>query len=300
MPTPIVDRPLVEEGLGALPLRRRAFLAAAPLGASLLLASRWNSDARADEPSRPDPERAHAGSATGRVLPRAHGFALDHIALGVPDMQRALEQIARDTGAEPYATEPEPGQWYWSGALALGPDAFLEILGPNPQHRGFQPVKELISSYSSPRLLFWYVATDDFGRFTERVEAAGAPMERVERVDFERDGVRTDYTRGVIGPGFVTQRPCVIEWRSHEERIGVDRRCQLTCLRLRHPEAAAMNELFARVGIDQAVEEGPSWIALELATPKGRVVYENEGESFVGAGSLWRMARLYLRYLGVR
>jgi len=91
------------------------------------------------------------------VLLRAHGLAVDHVALGVPDMPAALDQIASDTGATPFTTEPEPGQWYWSGALALGPDSFFEILGPNPDFTGFHPIRTLISSYTKLRMAGLYL-----------------------------------------------------------------------------------------------------------------------------------------------
>ncbi|MEM7409621.1 MAG: VOC family protein [Myxococcota bacterium] len=236
-------------------------------------------------------------SPPGLVLPRRQGGSLDHIALGVPDMPRALEEIAERTGATPFSNEPEPGQWYWSGALALGDDAFLEILGPNPAHQGFQPLKQLVSGYDAPRLLFWYVATADFAAFRERAQTLGAPLERVERVDFIRNSVAIDYERGILGPGFVSQRPCIIEWRKRDLHPDADRRCNLQSLQLRHPEAAKMNTLFGSLGIEQVVEEGPSWIALTLDTPKGPVVFENPGESLVGLSSVLRMARLFLRYL---
>lgn len=275
------SRRAVLAGMGAVGL-------AALLGPRKLLAEAGSLD---------DGSRPRAEGDVGRILERSHGTPVDHIALGVPDMPSALEQIARETGAQPYSTDPEPGQWYWSGALALGDDGFLEILGPNPDHDGFNPIKQIISGYEEPRLLFWYVATDDFDRFTTRMEDAGAPMERIETVDFERDGVRSHYKRGVMGPGFVTQRPCVIEWRQRHDRPDVDRRCRLESFALRHPEAETMNRVFEQVGIDQVVEEGPSWISLTLSTPNGPVVYENEGESFAGAGALWRMTTLYLSYL---
>ena len=232
------------------------------------------------------------------VLPRTSGLAVDHVALGVPDMPAALGQIASDTGATPFTTEPEPGQWYWSGALALGPDSFFEILGPNPDFKGFHPLRALISSYTKPRVLFWYVATSDFDGFTEQLKQAGAPMERVETINFMRDNIHTHYKRGVIGPGFVTQRPCVIEWREKQERLDVDRRCQLKAFRLQHPNAAKLNTLFGALGINQCVEEGPSWVGVELSTPNGTVVYENAGEDFVGIGAMLRMAGLYLRWIG--
>lgn len=239
----------------------------------------------------------HAASKTPRILTRDGGLHVDHVALAVPDMPRALERVARDTGAEPFSTSPEPGQWYWSGALALGHHTFLEILGPNPHHRGLHPLKELIASYAGPRVLFWYVATDDLESFAAHACRHGAPLERREAVDSEGADGRTAYERAVLGPGFLSQRPCVIAWHARPERPGIDESCRLLALRLCHPDAARLNALFQHLGIAQRVERGPSRIGVVLSTPRGDVVYENPGESFVGIRSLWRMAWLSLRSL---
>ena len=236
------------------------------------------------------------------VLIRSHGLPVDHVALAVPDMQGAVREIHALTGAEPRFADPEPGQWYWSGALGLGTDSFLEILGPNPGHAGFHPLKALISGYRRPQVLFWYLATDDFDGLAGKVKESGSPVERIETVRFERDGRESHYKRGIIGPGFISQRPCVIEWRQRVEGLwqADGAACRLKRLELRHPHADSMNALFATLGVDLAVLAGPSWIGLELETPNGPVRFENEGTELAGLSGYWRMARLYVQHLARR
>ena len=233
------------------------------------------------------------------VLIRSHGLAVDHIALAVPDMPKAIRDIHALTGAEPHFADPEPGQWYWSGALGLGKDSFLEILGPNPSHGGFHPLKALISGYDNPQVLFWYIATGDFDGLVSRLKSIRTPVERIETVRFQRDGKESHYKRGIIGPGFLSQRPCVIEWRQRVEHPWQQDAagCQLKGLQLRHPKAPRLNELFAALGINLTVAPGPSWIAVELETPKGTVKFENEGTELSGLAGYLRMARLYLQHL---
>jgi hypothetical protein len=236
------------------------------------------------------------------VLIRSHGLAVDHVALAVPDMEGAVGEIHALTGVEPRFADPEPGQWYWSAALGLGTDSFLEILGPNPGHAGFHPLKALISGYRSPQVLFWYVATDDFDGLARKIKESGSPVERVETVRFDRDGRGSHYKRGIIGPGFMTQRPCVIEWRQRVEGLwqADAAACGLKRLELRHPAAEPINALFAALGVELTVLEGPSWIGVELETPNGLVRFENEGTELAGLSGYWRMARLYVRHLASR
>ena len=144
------------------------------------------------------------------VLDRG-GTQLDHIALCVPDTKRGVEEIAAQIGFQPVLTDPEPSQFYWSAAVPLGSGKFLEILGPNPALKKFNPFIEVVKRLPRPTPLFWYVATDDFAAFETAAKAARAPMERVEAIEHEKQGVVTDYTRGYLGPGFLSVSPNVIE-----------------------------------------------------------------------------------------
>ena len=234
---------------------------------------------------------------TGTVLPRSHGFPIDHIAIAAPDTEAAVDWFRDKIGAEPFITEPEPGQWYWSAALAVGDDSFVELLGPNPAHKGFNPIKQIISAFDDPQLLFWYVATDNFDAFASRAAAAGAALERIESVYHERNGHRIAYKRGILGPGFESQRACVIEWFHPGEYGGKDQRARIAGFELSHPKADAMNAVYRQLGIDITVAKGPSMMGLTLEGPNGTVEIKNPGQSFSGIPALMRMAGLYVGYL---
>ena len=236
----------------------------------------------------------------GTVLKRHHGFPIDHIALAARDTQEAVDWLRTKLGAEPFMTEPEPGQWYWSGGLAVGDDSFVELLGPNPAHTGFNPIKQIIKQFDEPQLLFWYVATDDFDAFAARAKKAGAPLERVETIDFEKGTNRVAYTRGILGPGFESPRACVIEWRHRLDHGAADRSVKITDFTLSHPKAASMNGVYRQLGIDVTVQQGPSAMGLTLEGPNGKLVLQNPGQSFSGASALLKMAGLYAGYLAGR
>lgn len=227
------------------------------------------------------------------VLRRGHGLVVDHIGLGVPNTAAGVAWLEDKVGAKCWMSEAEPGQWYWSGALSIGADSFLEVIGPNPAWPKFQPFRAMLTKLRAPRLLFWYVAVNDFDAYAARAAAAGAPMERVERIG-PSAAHGADYTRGNLGPGFITQRPNVIEWRSRPPRMDLDRSCRLIDFRLSHPQAPKLRAVFAALDIDVPVIEAPSSIGLTLETPKGRVDLDNPGMDWVGLGALVKIARLWL------
>ena len=216
----------------------------------------------------------------GLVLTRGHGFPVDHIALAVPDTQAGVRYVEELTGVRPQLTRRDPKDFYWSGALGIGEDSFLEVIGPNPDHRGVQPFKSMMAALKQPTLMFWYVATDDLDVFARRVAAAGARLEHIVKVNPETRANKSDYTRAVIGPGFISQRPSVIEWRRRSIEQSSDVQCRLVDFSLRLPEPDELNALFDALGIDVAVDRGPSHFGITLETPKGRVVIENEGYAF--------------------
>lgn len=195
---------------------------------------------------------------------------IDHVAVAVRDTAEGAARIADITGAEPFIVDPEPGQWYHSGALPLDGGRFLEILGPNPAHRGFHPLKLAMRAWSEPRLLFWYVAVADFASFEDRARRAGVALSQVQSVDATGAG-GSAYRRGIVGAHFRSQWPCVIEWRTRPERPQPTVGCRLERLELTHPSPEALNQPLAALGFATRIAPGPDAIALELSTPRGEV-----------------------------
>jgi hypothetical protein len=230
-------------------------------------------------------------SRKGVVLSRGP-HTVDHLALGTSHLETGMQALEAATGAEGWRAAPEPGAWYQSGALALEGGSFLELIAPAPGYRGFQPLRATLAGLQGLRPLFWYVATDDFGAFAERAREAGAPVERVEHPNRQDDPAHGRYVRGVLGPGFLSQRPCVIEWQRRAARDAPAPRCALAELRLSHPEAAALTAPLAALGIRERVTAGPSALEILLDSPRGRVSFAGPGLDFRGLRGLATFLKL--------
>lgn len=195
-----------------------------------------------------------------------------------------MEWIEQLTGCKSCIDEPEPGQWYWSASLRIGRLCFLEILGPNRKFKGLNPLKEMLRDVEKPEPIFWYVSTDDFNAFKIRSEKYNAPFERIERIKFEREGKEVDYTRGVIGPGFISQRPNVIQWQSRpkcwhakHKNIDMQNTCTLKALKLKSPKSKELANLFHSLGIEMEVDHGNSEVTIEIYSPKGTIFITGKG-----------------------
>lgn len=234
------------------------------------------------------------------ILRRSHGQQLDHIGLGVPNTEEGVAEIEALTGAKVDLHPPEPDQWYWSGSLAIGEDSFLEIIGPNPEWRKFQPFRTLLGALDAPQLLFWYLAVSDFKQFEQSAKNAGGKLERVEAVNLNgANTAHSSYIRGYMGPGFLTQRPNIIEWRRKPKRdLEKIPECSLKHFGLSHPKAHEINSVFEKVGLDYRVEDGPNTISLSLETPNGEISFSNKGIALGGVSALFQIARLWLISVG--
>ncbi|MEQ3746128.1 MAG: VOC family protein [Henriciella sp.] len=231
------------------------------------------------------------------IIRRSHGFQLDHIGLGVPNTEDGVKWVEEQTGAKVDLHDPEPDQFYWSGSLAIGEESFLEIIGPNPNYKKFQPFAALIKSLSEPQLLFWYIAVTDFQAFKTLARQTKSKLERVEGVNIENDeGAQASYWRGLIGPGFLSERPNVIEWLKRPHRESQDTPvCKLTDFRLANPHADQINDVFGKLGIDVPVSKGASSIGMTIDTPNGPWSLKNEGVRWTMPGMLLEMAELWWR-----
>jgi len=236
------------------------------------------------------------------IIRRSHGFQLDHIGLGVPDTEAGVKLIEEQTGASVDLHDPEPGQWYWSGSLAIGEASFLEIIGPNPDYRRFQPFAALLKTLSEPRLLFWYIAVTDFQAFKTLAKKHKAKLERVESVNIDADETaQASYWRGFVGPGFMSERPNVIEWIKRPNRESPEAPvCQLTDFRVANPKAKQINAVFEQLGIETKVENGPSSLGIKINTPNGELSFENPGLEWTMPSMLLELAGLWLRSRGLK
>ena len=224
-------------------------------------------------------------------------FEFDHVALGAHDTEAGARWLAEKTGASVMKFEPEAGQWYWSNALPLPHGALLEVIGPNPAHRGFHPIKELLKRYETPTPFFWHLGTTDFAKFCAVAKSAGARVERVERIEQDTRYGRLAYTRGVVGPGFRSTRPCVIHWECRPDYPELKTRpqCQVVDFALASPRAAELNCLLAELGLGLRASDGLERLSIRLKTPRGELALAGAGVVFEGFDALRQLVTLRLR-----
>ncbi|GAB2786421.1 VOC family protein [Amycolatopsis magusensis] len=200
---------------------------------------------------------------------------LDHLVYATPDLGRTVDDLA-ERGITLSPGGPHPGLGTRNHLAALGENAFLEVIGPDPEQP--EPATRRpfgIDELTAPRLVTWAIQVPDLDAALDRARAAGhepgdvVPMSR-RRPDSVLLTWRLAFPPDDRG-GLV---PFVIGWGdtphpSHTAATGT----RLVSLRGEHPDPASLVPVFAALDTELAVTEAaePALVA-EFATASGKVV----------------------------
>ena len=120
----------------------------------------------------------------------------------------------------------------------------------------------------------------------------------IEHLDSDTPRGRRRYSRGILGPGFRSARPCVVHWAERPDRPEMRNPvCTATGFAVRCPDPAPLNKVFEALGLTLRATEGEQQLTLELDTPKGPVTFSGPGLTFEGFGAILAIARLRVRHL---
>ncbi len=211
------------------------------------------------------------GPSERRVLAR-----VDHLVYAAPDVEAAVDALEARLGVRAAAGGRHPSEGTRNFLMALGPAAYLEIVGPDweapaparPRWLGIDGLKE-------PRLVAWAARETDLDGALARAAGAGVTLGPVasgsrERADGRLLSWRFTDPRMVVEGGVV---PFLIDWgRTPHPALSAPRGVILEELRGEHPDPERVRRVLAALDLALPVRRGPSpaLIAL-LQTPQGAV-----------------------------
>lgn len=197
---------------------------------------------------------------------------LDHILLGVSDLERGIAWVEQRTGVRAAVGGVHPGRGTRNALLALGPRHYLEIIAPDPQQPG-KGMFDQLAAMTEPRLFDWAVHTGDIAAAAKQAVAAGFA------IDGPRDGSRArpdgktlhwksfnlKDDRGGLLPFF-------IEWGRDSLHPSEDapKGCTLKRFWLESPAEGELARACKSLGLGVAVErEEKARLRAVIASPKG-------------------------------
>lgn len=191
---------------------------------------------------------------------------LDHLVYATPDLETTCRDLEIRLGARASAGGQHPGRGTHNALLSIGPDAYLEIIGPDPLQPETRPVWFGIDQLTAPKLITWAVRVDDLEDFLTETP----PNVRMGAV---RSGSRKTPEETILswqltepqleqGVGLI---PFLIEWNStqHPARSATAGP-PLVQLRLEHPEPELIRQQLQALRLKVAIEQRPSPALLAL------------------------------------
>jgi hypothetical protein len=220
------------------------------------------------------PRTAHPPTAplTVRAEP---DLGIDHLILGIGDLERGIEQFESRTGVRPVFGGVHPGRGTQNALVSLGEGQYLEILAPDPRQTVDAPVLQGLRTLDSLTPVGWAAAAQDLEGAQARLAAAAiqtTPIRPGSRA--LPNGTRLEWSTLSLAESQSVTLPFFIHWEDmsvHPSRT-TPAGCTLVSLRLEDPDPervrAVLGSLPRGVLVTAGAEPGLSFI---LDCPTGRV-----------------------------
>jgi hypothetical protein len=203
--------------------------------------------------------------------------AVDHLLLGVPDLEAGMKWFEEKTGIRPAGGGSHPGRGTRNALVSLGGRHYLEIIAPDPAQAGVD--NEMVAGLkklTAPRLVGWAAASTDLEATIARLDAAKVAHSPATPGSRKRPDGRELAWRTVAVQSDLECIPFFIDWGTTvHPSVDAPAGAKLLSLRFRHPKPAALRAELDRLGFDAEVETSPApSFTARLDTPRGVVVLD--------------------------
>ena len=185
---------------------------------------------------------------------------LDHILLGVRDLDEGISFIEKKSGVRAIVGGSHPGAGTRNALLSLGTERYLEIIAPDPQQTSAPNALHTgLAELNTPKLISWAVHTHD-------IAAAAASLRKASLVadgplDGSRkrpDGLLLQWKTLRLKDDRGGTLPFFIQWGQNTPHPSVDapRGCRLTSFTIAGPNPADLRDTFGKMEVSVNVESG--------------------------------------------
>jgi hypothetical protein len=194
-------------------------------------------------------------------LPHSMTLALDHLIVAGPDLAEATDYVESLLGVRATPGGRHLGVGTRNVLVGLGPDAYIEIIGPDPdQPAPPRPRWFGIDALTGPRLVGWAARAGDLARAVATARAAGLDLGAVasggrvrpdgSELTWMATDPRSERCGGVL--------PFLMDWgRSVHPSSALVSGCGLAGLRGIHPQVDAVRAVADALGLPIELSSGP-------------------------------------------
>lgn len=197
---------------------------------------------------------------------------IDHLVYAAPDLERGIQAIQRLTGVAPTLGGQHPGRGTRNALIALGADAYLEIVAPDPDQPPPPGGRWLgVDTVAAPRLTTWVVKGTDLPDLRANSVHNGVPLGEVRTGSRQSsDGMWLSWhvtdPEPLVAGGAV---PFFIDWGEspHPSRSAAQG-ATLVDFHVEHPDVVGVRRMFRALDLDVPVT--PAETAALIAIIEGR------------------------------
>ncbi|HEX4946448.1 MAG TPA: VOC family protein [Blastocatellia bacterium] len=201
--------------------------------------------------------------------------AVDHLLLGVPNLEEGIAWVAEKTGVEAVFGGRHPGLGTHNALLSLGRKQYLEIIAPDPTQTTLAPQFAFLQLATAPRLLTWAAATKDIHDIAAQAHAAGFELSGPNHGSRTRpDGQTLRWKTLFLKNDFSLLIPFFIEWDAASRHPSEDSPtgCTLRAFEIETPQPETLRLAFRRLGLAANVARGnKARLRALLDAPRGIV-----------------------------
>jgi hypothetical protein len=202
------------------------------------------------------------------------GTWIDHLVFAAPTLEAGRSAIAALTGVTPAFGGVHTGAGTHNALASLGAPTYLEVIARDPDQPDAPPSPLVPGDLAGPRLVAFAVGCDDLDTVVDAVRAAGAAEPGAPYAMSRRrpDGSVLSWRLATVGPiGGAT--PFLISWEGNRSPAhDAPPAGRFVALHAVDPAPARARLLLDALGVDVAVEEGPSpSLHATIATATGEI-----------------------------
>src|SRR5215471_4927587 len=185
---------------------------------------------------------------------------LDHILLGVNDLDHGIEWMQQRIGVRAIFGGVHPGRGTRNALLALGPRRYLEIIAPDPQQASATSGNDManrLRAIQEPRLIGWAAHTNDLASLVQKAAAAGIAIENPRDGSRVRpDGKTLQWRSFALKNDFDGVLPFFIEWNRSSIHPSQDAPsgCTLQHFFIESPAVEDVRSVAGKLGLEVEVK----------------------------------------------
>jgi len=211
------------------------------------------------------------------------GLSIDHLILGVNDLDRGTESLRLATGITPEFGGVHPGRGRQNALMSLGDGCYLELLAPNPRDAAADPSQSaFLRALDRPTPIAWAVRSEALEQLRarlieQRIVAGEVQAGARARADGSRLSWRTLTPWAAASGIALGLLPFFIQWDDlalHPSRTA-PAGCGLDRFELLASDPHSIQKALSAADVSVPIRHSAKdALIVTLSTPAGQVVFE--------------------------